>query len=180
MLCQTFGVAHPLLPVGAAACGRRAGASARRASVGMCTPLVMWPMGISSSTRHGQRWAHIRRETWPCSELTALARRESFRPITVMQNGSCSFCGSTRPRPMSCSCEMPSLSRSGPKMLFDQAAVEAVVPGRHRRVRGEHRVLGDFAQRFVERQAVVVPSARESLPAARTRCGLRSGDRRPA
>ena len=27
----------------------------------MWTPLVMWPMGISSSARHGQRWAHIRR-----------------------------------------------------------------------------------------------------------------------
>ena len=37
------------------------------------------------------------------SWLTALARRESFRPTTVIENGSCSFCGSTRPRPMSCS-----------------------------------------------------------------------------
>ncbi len=50
---------------------------------------------------------------------------------------------------------MPSLSRSGPKMLFDQAAVEAVVAGGHRRVRGEDGVLGDFAQRVVE----VMPSS---------------------
>ncbi len=75
----------------------------------------MWPMGISSSTRHGQRCAHIRRVTWPCRLLTALARRESFRPSTVMQNVSCSFCGSTRPRPINCSVEMPSSSRSGPR-----------------------------------------------------------------
>ena len=81
----------------------------------MWTPLVMWPMGISSSTRHGQRWAHIRRLTWPCRLLTALARRESFSPSTVMQNVSCSFCGSTRPRPINCSKEIPSSSRSGPR-----------------------------------------------------------------
>ena len=41
-----------------------------------------------------------------------------------------------------------------PEMLFDQAAVEAVVPGGDRRVRGEHGVLGHFAQAFVERHAV--------------------------
>ena len=29
----------------------------------------------------------MRRLTWPCSALTALARRESLRPSTVMQNG---------------------------------------------------------------------------------------------
>ena len=150
-----LGVAHPFLPVGAAGRGRRAGASGRRASVGMWTPLVMWPMGISSSTRHGHRWAHIRRETWPCSELTAFARRESFRPITVMQNGSCSFCGSTRPRPISCAGEMPSLSRSGPKCSSIRFGVEAIVAGGHGRVRGEDGVLGDFAERFVERQPVV-------------------------
>ena len=72
-------------------------------------------MGISSSTRHGQRCAHMRRVTWPCRLLTALARRESFSPSTVMQNVSCSFCGSTRPRPINCSVEMPNSSRSGPR-----------------------------------------------------------------
>ena len=41
-------------------------------------------------------------------------------------------------------------------MLFDQPAIEAIVPGRHRRVRGEDGVLRHFAQRVVERLAVVV------------------------
>ena len=41
-------------------------------------------------------------------------------------------------------------------MLFDQAAVEAVVAGGHGRVRGEDGVLGHFAQRVVEAQAVVL------------------------
>ena len=75
----------------------------------------MCPMGISSSTRQGQRCAHMRRVTWPCRLLTALARRESFSPSTVMQKVSCSFCGSTLPKPINCSVEMPSSSRSGPR-----------------------------------------------------------------
>ncbi len=57
----------------------------------------------------------MRRVTWPWRLLTALARRESFNPKTVMQKGSCSFCGSTRPRPISCSKEMPNSSRKGPR-----------------------------------------------------------------
>ena len=41
------------------------------------------------------------------------------------------------------------------QVLFDQSGVEAVVAGGHGRVGGEDGVLGDFAERFVERQAVV-------------------------
>ncbi len=41
------------------------------------------------------------------------------------------------------------------QVFFDEAAVEAVVTGRHRRVRGEARVLRHFAKRFVERHAIV-------------------------
>ena len=37
------------------------------------------------------------RLTRPCSSLTALAARDSFSASTVMQNGSCWFCGFTRP-----------------------------------------------------------------------------------
>ena len=92
----------------------------------------------------------MRRETWPCSELTALARRESLRPSTVMQKVSCSFCGSTRPRPISCAGEMPSLSRSGPRCSSIRFGVEAVVAGGDGRVRGEDGVVGDFAEGFVE------------------------------
>ena len=42
------------------------------------------------------------------------------------------------------------------QMLFDQAAVKAVVTGGHRRVRGEDGLAGDFAQGVVEPHAVVV------------------------
>ena len=34
----------------------------------------------------GNRPAHIARETWPCSDETALARRTSLSASTVMQN----------------------------------------------------------------------------------------------
>ena len=146
----------------------------------MWTPLVMWPMGISSSTRHGQRWAHMRRETWPCSELTALARRESLRPMTVMQNGLVLVLRLDAAEAHQLVGRDAELVAQRAQVLFDQAGVEAVVTGGDGRVRGEDGVLGDFAEGFVEREAVVVPSARGSLPAGRTRCGLRSGGRRRA
>ena len=40
-------------------------------------------------------------------------------------------------------------------MLFDEIGVEAVVAGGDGRVGGEDRVVGDFAERFVERVAVI-------------------------
>ncbi len=52
------------------------------------TPLVMCPIGISSSVRQGHKCAHMRCVTCPCNALTALAERESFRPSTVMQTAS--------------------------------------------------------------------------------------------
>ena len=48
----------------------------------------MWPMGTASSGLPGYRFHHIARETSPCSDETALARRESLSPSTVMQNVS--------------------------------------------------------------------------------------------
>ena len=97
-----------------------------------------------------------------------------------MQKVSPSLCGSTRPRPMSCWSEMPKLVAERAEMLFDQAAVEAIVSGGHGRVRRENGVLGDFAEGVVERHGRRPPSARGSLRAWRTRCGLRSDDRRRA
>ena len=38
------------------------------------------------------------RETSPCRADTALARRDSFSPSTVMQNSSCGLCGFSRPK----------------------------------------------------------------------------------
>ena len=52
-------------------------------------PLVMWPIGTCSSDRPGKSGVHIARETWPCSDDTALARRDSFSARIVMQKPSC-------------------------------------------------------------------------------------------
>ena len=60
------------------------------------------------------------RETSPCSDETAFARRDSFRPSTVMQNGSLMSVGCSRPKPIRFSCEMPSCIAQRPQMLFDQ------------------------------------------------------------
>ena len=103
----------------------------------------------------------MRRETCPCSALTALARRESFSASTVMQNVSPSFCGSTRPSPINCWKRDAQSIAQRAQVLFDQAAVESVVAGRHRRVRGKDRVLSHVAQRFVEAQLRRCPSSRE-------------------
>ena len=116
MRCQTSGSPIRSQPVDREVAVVELHASGQASQLGTCTPLVMWPMGISSSTRQGQRWAHIRRVTWPCRLLTALARRESFRPSTVMQNGLAARCAARRgPGPSVARSEMPNSSRSGPR-----------------------------------------------------------------
>ncbi len=84
------------------------------------------------------------------------------------------------PGPSAARARCPAASRSGPRCSSISGAVEAVVPGGHRRVGGEDGVLSDFPQGVVERQAVVLHHARGSPPAGRSRCGPRSGGRRPA
>ena len=64
-----------------------------------------------------------RRDTSPCSADTALARRDSFSPSTVMQNSSCWFSGCSRPSAMSCSAERPNSSRTGPRCSSIRSAV---------------------------------------------------------
>ena len=83
--------------------------------LGAWMPLVMWPIGTSSSGRSLHKPRHMWRVTSPCSDDTALARPEARRPSTVMQNGSSASSGFTRPRLMSRSCETPRASRSGPR-----------------------------------------------------------------
>ena len=58
---------------------------------------------------------------------------------------------------------MPSLSPQRAQVLLDQFAVEAIVAGGHRRVGGEHGVLGDLAEGFVERHAVVLHPLADDL-----------------
>src|SRR5262245_13319577 len=47
-----------------------------------CTPLVMWPMGTSSTHLPGYKLCHIWRLILPCNSLTPLAAREAFRART--------------------------------------------------------------------------------------------------
>ena len=54
--------------------GRRPAASAVRATTARGTPLVMWPIGTCSSLVRRTTAVHIARDTWPCSDDTALAR----------------------------------------------------------------------------------------------------------
>ena len=113
-------------------------------------------MGISSSTRHGQKWAHIRRETWPCKCTDGVGPARKFQP----QHGHAeAFAFVVR---LDAAQAHQLLERNAQliaqwaEVLFDQPAVEAIVPGRHGRMRGEDRVLGHFAQGIVEAHAVVL------------------------
>ena len=104
-------------------------ASAAPASVGTCTPLVMWPIGISSSLRHGHRLAHIRRLTTPCRFDTAFARRlrlerqhrHAERLVLVVRVDA----AQAHERLVAES----QFVGQRPEVLLDQAAVEAVVTG---------------------------------------------------
>ncbi len=91
------------------------------------------------------------RETSPCSAETALACRESFSPITVMQNSSF-IVG----RVFAAQSHQPVMINSkllaqGTEVILDQPGIEAIVAGGHRRVRRED----DF--RRYARHGVVKP-----------------------
>src|SRR5262245_28418132 len=60
-------------------------------------PLVTWPMGTCSAVLSGNRECHICRLTRPCNSLTPLAARDNFKASTVIQKGSLSLRGLTRP-----------------------------------------------------------------------------------
>ena len=92
----------------------------------------------------------MRRLTWPCNALTALARRESLRP--THGHAKClAFVVRFDPAEAHELLQRDSkLIAQRAQVLFDQAGVEAVVSGGHRRMRGEDCVLRDFAQGVVE------------------------------
>ena len=94
---------------------RTAAASAARATTSTWTPLVMWPIGTPSWPRPGHRHCHMLRETSPCSDETALARRETLSASTVMQKSSLWLSGSTRPRAIRKCRSMPIAFAQGPK-----------------------------------------------------------------
>ena len=84
------------------------------------------------------------RDTSPCSDETALARRDSFSPSTVMQNCSLVVVDVRVPKPIRLSCEMPSSIAQRPEMLFDQVGAETVVAGGHRSMRREDHFARDI------------------------------------
>ena len=89
-------------------------------------------------------------------------------------------CGSTRPRPSSWSSAAPSASRSGPRCSSTSCGGKAIVPGGHRRVRGEARHAAPRAGRpRRSRTPVGRHRAGGSSPARRRRCGPRSGAATP-
>ena len=71
-------------PLAAAASDPISGAT----QVGMCTPLVIEPIGTSRVSNPGHRPANIFLLTWPCRSETPLTRRASRMPMTAMLNTS--------------------------------------------------------------------------------------------
>ena len=89
----------------------------------MCTPLVMWVIGISSSGRSGQTWDHMRRATWPCRWLTPLQYWDMRIARTNIDSGAfgpvpaawpqASTCSSGRPRRRARGCSTGRTSSMG-------------------------------------------------------------------
>ena len=88
------------------------------------------------------------RETWPCSDDTALARRDSFSASTVMQNVSPGSSARVRPSPMKRSARQAQRLRERAEVLVDERGGKSIVPGRHRCVRGEDDLRSDPPHRF--------------------------------
>ncbi len=96
--------------------------------VGTCTPFVMCEMGTASSDLPGYSPVHMARDTSPCRAETALARRQSFRHSTVMQNSSHGLPGFSRPSSMSRSGDRPSNSQRGPRCSSINPALNRSCP----------------------------------------------------
>ena len=132
--------------------------SSRAVQVGACTPLVIEPIGTSSSSKPGHRSANMPRLTWPCSWLTPLARWPSRRPMWAMLN----LVGSS-------SAPSASSSSSGHaeagEVALDERLREPVDAGRHRRVRGEHGAGAHRLQRLGEGQRVGLAELADALDA---------------
>ena len=118
---QTSGSPHALQPVGAESGGRRAAASAAPASVGTCTPLVMWPIGISLLVRHGPEPGPHRAATRRRAAPTRRWRgATASAPAPSCRTSRADCADSTRPRPISCSRAIPSCVAQRAQVLFDQ------------------------------------------------------------
>ena len=105
----------------------------------------MWPIGTWSSRRPGCSGIHIARETWPCSDDTALARRESLERQHRHAELLVLVLGIDAPERHHVVVRQPERVAQGPEMFLDQRRREPVVTRRHRRVRGEDDLCGDTA-----------------------------------
>ena len=81
-------------------------------------PLVTEVIGVSCSSVPGQRFANIRRLTFPWSEATAFERADIRRPSAAMLKRGASGVSPSLPSAMSSSNEQPSSPQNSPKNLF--------------------------------------------------------------
>ena len=122
--------------------------------VGMCTPLVTWAIGTSSSGRSGHRSRHISRATSPWRALTPLAMRLERSANCVTPNGSASSSGRVRPAAHQLVDVDAHLAGDARQHAGHLVGRVGVVAGRHRGVRGEDGAAPDGLERLVGRAAV--------------------------
>ena len=92
--------------------------------------------------------------TWPCSELTALALRDSLSRQHRHAEGFALVLRLDTAQTHQLVVGDAQVLPQRAQVFFDQSAVEAVVTGGHRCVGCKDRVLGDGAQSFVKAQSV--------------------------
>ncbi len=93
------------------------------------------------------------RETSPWREETALARRESSNPSTVIQNGSCVIVGMLAAKAHQPLLRNAQLVAQRSEVFFNQIGRKAVVAGGHRSVGGKDHFPGNLIGCGVEVQA---------------------------
>ena len=96
----------------------------------------------------GKSGVHMARDTWPWSDDTALARRDSFSASTVMQNPSFGSEALVRPSASSSSALIDIAARSGPRCSSTRCGAKAIVAGGHRRMCRKHDLRGNSSQRL--------------------------------
>ncbi len=99
------------------------------------------------------------RETSPWSAETALARRESLSPSTVMQNSSAPLQGFSLPKPHELVLRESHGVAKRPQVFLDQIGAESVMSCRHGRMRREHHFPAYARNSRIERNAFLLHAA---------------------
>ncbi len=102
----------------------------------------------------GKSPVHMARETSPCSEETALARRESLRPSTVMQKRS-SLVGILASQGHEILLGKTERLAQRSEVLLDQIGIEAIMAGGHGSVGSEDH----FARNLRHGRVEAMPSS---------------------